>query len=123
MAASKLVVARADVETSKARLLGTVDEIKHRLNPKVLASDAWHEVKHAGSGYANKGVHAVSDRPAAAGGAVAAIALFLLRGPISRLLSAMFGNSGPKGRVTSDLSSADTEFDLTAPVVPKTSRS
>lgn len=123
MAVSRVVAARAKAEVSKARLLGTVDEIKHRLSPKALAADAWHSVKDASSGYAAKGAHAVSDRPAAASGALAAVAVFLLRGPISRLLSAVFGNSGPKGRVTADLTLADTEFELTAPVVPKSSRS
>lgn len=119
MSERELMAARARVSTSKAALLGTVDELKYRLKPSTLASDAWHGVRDKSSDYAGKGVHAVTGHPAAAGGAVAALVLFLLRGPLANLLARLFGSERDAGRVTADLTQAGDDFDLTAPVVKK----
>lgn len=117
----ELIAARAKVETSKAQLTATIDELKYRLKPATLASDAWSGVKDKSSDYAGKGVHAVTGHPGAAGGAVAAIALFFLRHPIASLLTRLFGGRQQEaGRVTTDLSHSNDDFDLTAPVVTQT---
>lgn len=119
MAVDRVVVARVKVDRSKAQLMSTFDELKHRLSPKTLASDAWHGVKDAGSAYATKGVDVASHRPGAVGGTIFAVALFFLRGPLARLLTGVFGSAQDKGRVTTTLSSNNDDYDLTAPVVPK----
>lgn len=119
MAEKELIAAKAKVASSKTALMDTVNELKHRLKPSTLATDAWHGVRDKSSDYAGKGVNAVTDHPAAAGGAVAAVALFLLRGPLANVLSRLFGSDRDEGRVTADLTHKDDDFDLTAPVVAK----
>lgn len=113
----ELIAARAKAEASKAALTNTVHQLQYRLKPSTLASDAWHGVRDKSSGYADKGLHAVTEHPAAAGGAIAAVVLFLLRGPLASVLTSLFGNDGDKGRVTTDLTQEHDDFDLTAPVV------
>lgn len=121
MAERELIAAKAKVAISKAQLADTIKELQFRLKPSTLASDAWHGVKDKSSDYAGKGVHAVSDHPAAAGGAIAAIALFLLRGPLASVLTRLFGGGRDKeGQITTDLSRNEDDYDLTAPVVAKT---
>lgn len=117
MGQRELIHARADAERSKAGLMATLDELKYRLKPSTLASDAWNGVKEKSGGYAGRGKTAVTDHPAAAGGAIAAVALFLLRHPIAGLLTRAFGKGGDDGRVTTDLTDTKNDYDLTAPVV------
>lgn len=118
MAERELIAARAKAETSQAQLAATVAELKHRLKPSTLASDAWHGVKDKSSDFGGKGVQAVRDRPAVSGGALAALALFLLRGPIAHLLGRLFGGGrADVGTVRADLSDTNIDYDLTAPVV------
>lgn len=117
MAEKDLITARAHVAQAKTQLMSTVDQLKHRLKPATLASDAWRGIKDKSSDYAGKGVHAVSDHRGAAGGAAAAIILFLLRGPIATALTKLFGSDDGPGRVTTDLTDTDQDFDLTAPIV------
>lgn len=118
MAERELIAAKAKAEALQAQLMSTVGELKHRLKPSTLASDAWHGVKDKGSDFGGKGVQAVKDRPGVSGGALAAVALFLLRGPIAHLLSRLFGGSREDaGIVKADLSDAKKDYDLTAPVV------
>lgn len=120
MAERELIVARARAETSKASLLGTVAEIKQRLKPATLASDAWHGVKDKSSEVSSKGVRAVTERPGTAGGIVAAVALFALRKPLAELAGRLFGHGNDnEGQVKADLSAHPEKFDLTAPVVPQ----
>lgn len=115
----ELTAARAKAEASKTALTDTIAELQHRLRPSTLASDAWHGVRDKGSDYADKGLHAVTGHPAAAGGAVAAVVLFLLRAPLASLVTGLFGSDRDAGRVTADLTQKDDDFDLTAPVVAK----
>lgn len=115
----ELIAARAKAEASRTALTDTVEQLKYRLKPSTLASDTWHGVRDKSSDYAGKGVHAMTDHPAAAGGAVAAVVLFLLRGPLATLLTRLFGADRDPGRITTKLTQKDDDFDLTAPVVPK----
>lgn len=118
MGERELIAAKAKVVASQTDLQTTIVELKHRLKPSTLVNDAWHSVRDKGSEYSEKGVNAVSGRPAVAGGAGLAVLLFLLRGPLARLLGGIFGkDSGRTGRVKADLLQTDTDYDLTAPVV------
>lgn len=116
-AAKQLAAARATVERSQSDLLATVAELKSRLAPANLASDAWSSVKQKGSQASGQGLKAVTEHPGPAGGAVLALALFFLRGPLAHLLTRIFGGKEPEGLVKTDILDKDKDFDLTAPVV------
>lgn len=118
MAERELITARAKAERSHADLMATIAALKSRLTPANLASDAWGSVKHKGSQASEQGIRAVTDHPGPAGGAVLALALFFLRGPIAHLLTRIFGgDDGSAHLVKTDILEKDTDFDLTAPVV------
>ena len=116
-AEKQLATARATVERSQSDLLATVAELKSRLAPANLASDAWSSVKHKGSQASGQGLKAVTEHPGPAGGAIVALALFFLRSPLANLLARIFGGKEPEGLVKTDILDKDKDFDLTAPVV------
>lgn len=78
----RIVEARAEVERSREALIDTARELQQRLQPKTLAREAWESAKVKGADMAEDAVDAVKRRPVAAGGIVAAIAMFLAREPI-----------------------------------------
>ncbi|MEQ7872769.1 DUF3618 domain-containing protein [Sphingomonas sp. ASV193] len=78
----KVREARAEVERSRAALLDTLSELKERLAPRTLAADAWDRAKSKTADLAEDAVDAVKARPAAVGGALAALTLFLARDPV-----------------------------------------
>ena len=82
--------ARIEVERSRTRLMGSAQQLQERLNPKTLARGAWEDAKDKGAGLAEDAVDAVRARPLAAGGAVAALSMFLAREPLSNLVKRMF---------------------------------
>ena len=87
----KVEAARIEVERSRARLLGTARVLQARLEPGKLTRDAWQSAKEKGAGIAEDAVDAVRKRPYAAGGVVAAIALFIAREPIRELFGKLTG--------------------------------
>ena len=91
-----VAAARIEAERSRAQLLGTARLLQHRLEPGKLTRDAWQSAKEKGADLAEDAVDAVRRRPYAAGGVVAAIALFIAREPVMEL----FGKLG--GVMTSD---------------------
>ena len=74
--------AEAEVQRRREALMATAREIQQRIQPKTLARDAWETAKVKGADLAEDAVDAVKARPVAAGGIVAAIAMFLAREPI-----------------------------------------
>ena len=82
----KIEAARIEVERSRARLVDTARELQLRVAPRTLASEAWEKAKVKGADLAEDAVDAVRKRPVAAGGIVAAIALFLAREPLKDLV-------------------------------------
>jgi hypothetical protein len=70
--------------------------LQARLNPKVLARDAWEGTKSKGADLVEDAVDAVRARPYAASGAVAAIALFLARAPLLDLAGKLVGGAKRK---------------------------
>ena len=85
--------ARIEVERARSRLMGSAYDLQDRLNPKTLARGAWEGAKDKGADLAEEAVDAVRARPLAAGGAVAALTLFLARAPLINLASRMFGSN------------------------------
>ena len=81
----KVAAARIEAERSRARLMATAHELQHRISPGTLARDAWQGARNKGADLAEDAVDAVRARPVAAGGAVAALALFLARHPLMDL--------------------------------------
>jgi ElaB/YqjD/DUF883 family membrane-anchored ribosome-binding protein len=81
----QVTAARSEVERSRSRLMSTAQELQERLSPKTLARGAWQGAKMKGADFAEDAVDAVRSRPYAAGGVVAAIAMFLARDPIRDL--------------------------------------
>ena len=88
--------ARIEVERTRARLMGSAQELQDRLSPKTLARGAWEGAKDKGADLAEDAVDAVRARPMAAGGAVAAMALFFAREPLINLGKRMFGSKKKK---------------------------
>ena len=81
----EILAARAEAERRRTRLMATAEQLQDRLSPKRLTRDAWEGAKDKGADLAENAVDAVRSRPIAAGGTVAALALFLAREPLMEL--------------------------------------
>ena len=95
------LAARADAEQAQARLVATLHELQQRIAPRTLARDAWDGAKNKGADLAEDAVDAVRRRPVAAGGIVAALALFLAREPLMDLAGKAVGGK-KRGRRKSE---------------------
>ncbi|GAA4039717.1 hypothetical protein GCM10022281_20730 [Sphingomonas rosea] len=78
----RIARARGEADAAKARLMATLDEVKLRLAPGKLASDAVQNAKNKGLVVADETVTAVKDRPLMAAGIAAAAAAFIARKPL-----------------------------------------
>lgn len=117
-------IERAKIEAEQARkqLANTLGAVQYRLRPANLMSDAWDGVRDKSSALADDAVQAVKDRPAAASGVVAAVAIFLAREPILKAVSRFFASKkepAEEGLITADLITVDENYDLTAPTVER----
>lgn len=96
----KIVAARIEVARARAALIDTARELQARLEPRTLAGEAWEKAKNKGADLAEEAVDAVKSRPAAVGGVVAALAMFLAREPIKdaavKIYDAMTSKDEPK---------------------------
>ncbi|WP_310467686.1 DUF3618 domain-containing protein [Sphingomonas sp.] len=79
---TQVAAARIKAERARAQLMETASELQARLNPKNLAREAWEGAKNKGADLAEEAIDAVRSRPYAAGGVLAALALFLAREPL-----------------------------------------
>ena len=81
-------LARAETEAAVARhrLLSTVGALKERLTPAALVREAKGKLQEAGKGAAQSASAAVRRHPLPAIGVVAAIAAFIARKPLIRLI-------------------------------------
>lgn len=89
---NSVAAARRNAEQARAKFWASFDEIldfahdlQRRLEPSHIARDVWEGAKSKGADMAEDAVDAVRKRPAVAGGAVAALALFLAREPLMDL--------------------------------------
>lgn len=92
----EIIAARGEVDRSRARVMATAHELQERLSPKTLAKGAWQGAKEKGADLAEDAVDAVKTRPIAAGGIVAAIAMFLAREPLMDLAGKIVDGVGEK---------------------------
>lgn len=105
----QVAAARIEVERSRARLMATAHELQHRVSPGTLARDAWQGARNKGADLAEDAVDAVRARPVAAGGAIAAIALFLARHPLMDLGGKLVDGVSGKRRRNTRTKTKDTE--------------
>jgi Protein of unknown function (DUF3618) len=91
-----IAAARIEVERSRGRLMGTAQELQERISPKTLARNTWQGAKEKGADLAEDAVDAVKARPIAAGGVVAALAMFLAREPLMDLAGSLFDGAKEK---------------------------
>ena len=119
--AKRLEAAKLDAEIAKRRVASTMGALQYRLRPANLASDAWEGLRGKGEHLAGGAVDAVKQRPAAASGVIAAITLFLVRGPVFSALSSIFHRKDrtPDDHVTARIDAEHENFDLAAPVVER----
>lgn len=82
--AAKVRIARArgEADAAKARLMGTAEEVKARLAPGKLASEAVQSAKDKSIVVADDAVSAVRERPGLTAGIATAAALFIARRPL-----------------------------------------
>ena len=92
--------ARGEAEAAKARLMGTVDELKARLAPGKLTSDAVQAAKDKSIVVADNTVTAVKEKPFVAAGIATAAALFIARRPLFSAVGRWFG--GKNGTVETE---------------------
>ena len=98
----KVAAARIEVERTRGSLIESARDLQARLQPKVLANEAWEKAKIKGADLAEDAVDAVEKRPVAAGGVVAAVTMFLAREPIKdavgNIYEAMTSKKEPKAK-------------------------
>ena len=94
----EIAAARIDVERRRAELMARAQQLQHRLAPGTLAKNTWAGAKEKGADLAEDAVDAVRARPIAAGGAVAALTMFLAREPLMDLAGRLWGKSKKRGR-------------------------
>jgi hypothetical protein len=89
---SQVDAARIEAERARGRLMDSAHALQDRLSPRTLARGAWEGARDKGADLAEDAVDAVRARPVAAGGAVAALTLFLARQPLLDLAGRLFGS-------------------------------
>ena len=109
----EITAARSEVERSRGRLMATAHELQERLSPSTLARNTWQGAKEKGADLAEDAVDAVRARPVAAGGVVAAIAMFLAREPLMGLAGSMLGKEKRKTRKARKASAKQDKLEKT----------
>ncbi len=82
--------ARGEADAAKARLMSDVDELKARLAPAKLASDAVQAAKDKSIVAADGTVAAVKNKPGMAAGIGAGAVVLLARKPLFRAVTGLF---------------------------------
>lgn len=117
--AADLQRAKVGAELAKKRLGETLDRLQERLKPGNLASEAWSGVRDKGEELADNTLQTVKDRPMAASGVAAAIAIFLARESLWRFATRLFSSEDDSDLVTTRVSEKDNNYDLAAPAVSR----
>ena len=118
MNAKDLEQAKRNAMLARARLDTSVGALQLRLRPGNLATEAWDGVKDKSESLAEGALDAVKKRPAAVSMAIGAIALFLAREPLKRVVTRMWAEEEDEGRITTTVIPTDTDnFNAAAPTV------
>jgi hypothetical protein len=86
LSGDRLAHAEARSDAARETLLGTAQRLKARLSPKRLVVDAVQEVRGAGEALAQNSVDTAKQHPRTLIGALAGLALLLLRRKIAKQL-------------------------------------
>jgi hypothetical protein len=114
----ELQQAKRNAMLARARLDSSLGALQLRLKPGNLATEAWDGVKDKGESLAEGALDAVKKRPAAVSLTVGAIALFLAREPLKRVVSRMWSEEEDEGRIKTRVIPTDTDnFNAAAPTV------
>jgi hypothetical protein len=109
MTEQRVKEAEFETDRARARLLATLNELSHQFEPQKLMQEAWEKAKDKGADLAEDAVDAVRARPLAASGVIAAITMFLVRGPLIELAGKIFSSSKNKSRGKNAARQKDTE--------------
>lgn len=88
--AADIEQAKREAAAARARVDTTVGALKYKLNPRTIAAGALDNVRGKTDEITDRATEAAHQRPAAAGAAVGAVALFLFRKPVVRTVKWMF---------------------------------
>ena len=106
---------------ARRRLDSTIVAVQQRLRPANLAGEAWDGVKDKSADLAEGALDAVKKRPAAVSVAVGAIALFLAREPLKRVVTRLVAGEAEEPaedkRIVTRIETGDSKFKATAPIV------
>ena len=105
----QMLAARLEVERRRGRMIDTSRELQARLSPKKLTQDAWEGAKSKGADIAESAVDAVKARPVATVGVLAAVTMFLARGPLMDLVGSLAGNAKAPKRTRKKSEETKTE--------------
>jgi len=108
---ASLIQAKREALVARRRLDGTLDATRARMRPANLAGEAWDGVKDKSADLADGALEAVKQRPAAVSLALGALALFLARAPLKRVVSGMFSSADDEGIEADDATLNETETD------------
>lgn len=89
----RIARARGEADQAKARLMGTVEDVKTRLAPGRLASDAVQTAKDKSIVVADDAVTKVKERPGLTAGIATAAALYIARRPLFAAVRNLFRSS------------------------------
>lgn len=89
----RIARARGEADQAKARLMGTVEEVKARLAPGRLASEAVQSARDKSIVVADDAVTKVKERPGLTAGIATAAALFIARKPLFSAVRNLFRSS------------------------------
>ena len=114
--------AKRDAVKARRRLDSTLVAVQLRLRPASLAGEAWDGVKDKSADLADGALSAVRKRPAAVSMAIGALALFLAREPLKRVVTRLVAgepeeDDRPDDRIVSRIETGDAKFTATAPIV------
>lgn len=110
--------AKREAVRARQRLDSTLVAVQQRLRPGSLAGEAWDGVKDKSADLADGALSAVRKRPAAVSMALGAVALFLAREPLKRVVTRLVsGEPEDDGRIVARIETGDAKFSATAPIV------
>jgi ElaB/YqjD/DUF883 family membrane-anchored ribosome-binding protein len=96
MSDEQVKAAEFEVDRSRRKLIGALQELSRQFEPHRLMEEAWEKAKDKGADLAEEAVDAVRARPYAATGVVAAIAMFIAREPLMDLAGKLVKRKNPK---------------------------
>ncbi|GAA4007587.1 DUF3618 domain-containing protein [Sphingomonas humi] len=94
----RIARARGDADQARARLIATIEEVKAKLAPGRLASNAVQSAKDKTIVVADEAVAAVKERPGLTAGIATAAALYIARKPLFAAVRGLFSSpdAGPE---------------------------